>query len=69
MNHFSAKNSALLAEMQELGFSQGLIVIALRFFEQYNSATNDALIYLYENKPNEQQFIEYMAQLYKTQQK
>lgn len=59
----TSKESALLAQMQDLGYSNGMIVTTMRILGQSKMAQNDALLYLYEEQPSENQFIEYVAGL------
>ena len=59
----TSKESAILAQMQDLGYSQGIIVTAMRIFSQSKVAQEDALLYLYEKRPSEEEFIEYIASL------
>ena len=44
----TSKESALLAQMQDLGYSNGMIVTAMRILVQSKAAQDDALLYLYE---------------------
>lgn len=59
----TAKESALLAQMQDLGYSHGMVVTALRLLGQSPEAIEDALLYLYDNQPSEKEFVEYLAEL------
>ncbi|MBP7984037.1 hypothetical protein [Parabacteroides leei] len=59
----TSKESAILAQMQDLGYSQGIIVTAMRILSQSNIAQEDALLYLYDESPSEDEFIEYIATL------
>ena len=59
----TSKESAILAQMQDLGYSQGIIVTAMRIFSQSKVAQEDALLYLYDERPSGEEFIEYIASL------
>lgn len=59
----NSKESALLAQMQDLGYSHGLVVTALQLLGQSPESVEDALLYLYDNQPPEKAFIEYIANL------
>lgn len=59
----NAKESALLAQMQDLGYSHGMVVIALQLLGQSPEAVEDALLYLYDNQPSEKDFVEYLADM------
>lgn len=59
----TSKESALLTQMQDLGYSNGMIVIAMRILSQSKAAQDDALLYLYDEHPSEDEFIEYVAGL------
>ena len=49
----TSKESALFAQMQDLGYSHGMVVTALQLLGQSPEAVEDALLYLYDNKPSE----------------
>lgn len=59
----TSKESALLTQMQDLGYSNGMIVTAMRILSQSKAAQDDALLYLYDEHPSEDEFIEYEAGL------
>lgn len=59
----TSKESALLAQMQDLGYSNGMIVTAMRILVQSKAAQDDALLYLYDEQPSGNQFIDYIASL------
>ena len=59
----TSKESALLAQMQDLGYSNGMIVTAMRILVQSKAAQDVALLYLYDEQPSENQFIDYIASL------
>lgn len=62
----TSKESALLAQMQDLGYSHGLVVTALRLLGQSPVAVEDALLYLYDSQPSEKEFVEYLADMCKS---
>ena len=59
----NSKESALLAQMQDLGYSQGMITTAFQIVSQSSEAVEDALSYLYDNQPSEKGFVEYLADI------
>ena len=59
----NSKESALLAQMQDLGYSQGMITTAFQIVSQSSEAVEDALSYLYDNQPSEKDFEEYLADI------
>lgn len=59
----NSKESALLAQMQDLGYSQGMIATDFHIVSQSPEAVEDALLYLYDNKPSEKAFVEYLADM------
>lgn len=59
----TANEQALFAEMQRLGYSHGLCVTALQILAQSKSAVSDMLVYLNEEEPTENVFIEQLAKL------
>lgn len=63
----TSKESALLAQMQDLGYSNGMIVTVMRILSQSKAAQDDALIYLDDEKPSESQFIDYISELCSSQ--
>ncbi len=54
--------SALVAQMQELDYSQGMIVTALHILSNSKELSRDALLYLVEEQPSEEDFISYISQ-------
>ena len=54
---------ALLAQMQDLGYSHGLCVTALQILSQSKQAVSDMLAYLYDERPTEEEFIEEIARI------
>lgn len=59
----TSKEFALLAQMQDLGYSNDMIVTAMRILSQSKAAQDDTLLYLYDEQPSETEFIEYVADL------
>lgn len=59
----TAKESAIYAQFQDLGYSQGMILTAMRILSQSKSAQEEILLYLYDNQPSEKEFIEYLAEI------
>lgn len=57
----SSNESALLALMQDLGYSHGMIVTAMRILSQSKPALDEVLLYLYDEKPSEDEFVRYIA--------
>ncbi len=57
----TAKESAIFAQLQDLGYSQGLILTAMRILSQSKIAQEEVLLYLYDNQPTEKEFIEHLA--------
>ena len=53
----TGNEQALLAQMQDLGYSHGLCVTALQILSQSKQAVSDLLAYIYDEKPSEEQFI------------
>ncbi|MGL5957617.1 MAG: hypothetical protein ACRCZZ_03315 [Phocaeicola sp.] len=59
----SSKEATLLAQMQDLGYSHGMVMTALKILNQSREAQDDALLFLYDEKPSEKEFIEYIASI------
>ncbi len=59
----TARESAIYAQFQDLGYSQGMILTAMRILSQSKSAQEEMLLYLYDNRPSEKEFIEYLAEI------
>ena len=59
----TAKESAIYAQFQDSGYSQGMILTAMRILSQSESAQEDILLYLYDNQPTEKEFIEDLAEI------
>lgn len=47
--------------MQDMGYSHGLCVTALQTLSQSRQAISDMLLYIYDERPFEKQFIAEMA--------
>lgn len=59
----TSKESSLFAQMQNLGFSDGIIMVALNILKASIDAQDDALFYLYDKTPSENDFLEYLADI------
>lgn len=59
----TSKDPVLFAQMQDLGYSHGMIMTALKILNQSREAQDDALLFLYDEKPSEKEFIEYIASI------
>lgn len=59
----TGNEQALLAQMQDLGYSHGLCVTALQILSQSRQAVSDMLCYLYEEQPSEKEFIGRIADI------
>ena len=59
---------ALFAQMQELGYSHGLCITALQVLSQDKLAVSEMLVYLYEEQPSEEVFINEIARICETYQ-
>lgn len=59
----TGNEQALLAQMQYLGYSHGLCVTALQILSQSKQAVSDMLVYIYDEKPSEEQFIAEIARI------
>lgn len=57
----TAKESAIFAQLQDFGYSQGLILTTMRILCQSKIAQEEVLLYLYDNQPTEKEFIEHLA--------
>lgn len=53
----TGNEQALLAQMQDLGYSHGLCVTAIQILSQSKQAVSDVLAYIYEKRPSEEEFI------------
>jgi hypothetical protein len=54
---------ALLAQMQNMGYSHGLCITALQILSQSKQAVSEMLAYIYEEQPTEQEFIAEIARI------
>ena len=54
---------ALLAQMQDMGYSHGLCITALQILSQSKQAVSEMLAYIYDEQPTEQEFIAEIARI------
>ena len=59
----TANEQALLAQMQDLGYSHGLCITALQILSQDKLAVSDMLAFIYDEQPSEEDFIKEMARM------
>ena len=59
----TGNDQALLAQMQDLGYSHGLCVTALQILSQSKQAVSDMLAYIYDEQPSEEEFIAEIAKI------
>lgn len=59
----TGNEQALLAQMQDLGYSHGLCVTALQILSQSKQAVSDMLAYIYDEQPSEEEFIAEIARI------
>lgn len=59
----TGNEQALLAQMQDLGYSHGLCVTAIQILSQSKQAVSDMLAYIYEKQPSEEEFIAEIARI------
>lgn len=59
----TGNEQALMAQMQDLGYSHGLCVTALQILSQSKQAVSDMLAYIYDEQPSEEQFIAEIAKI------
>ena len=59
----TTNESALLAEMQNMGYSYGLCITALHILSQSKLAVSDMLAFIYDECPSEDEFIQEMARI------
>lgn len=64
----TTNEQALFAQMQDLGYSHGLCLTALRILSQDKRAVSEMLAYLYEEQPSEETFISEIARICETYQ-
>ena len=61
----TCNEQALLAQMQDLGYSHGLCVTAIQILSQSKQAVSDMLAYIYDEQPSEEEFIVEIARICK----
>ena len=61
----TGNEQALLAQMQDLGYSHGICVTAIQILSQSKQAVSDMLAYIYDEQPSEEEFIVEMARICK----
>lgn len=61
----TGNEQALLAQMQDLGYSHGLCVTALQILSQSKQAVSDMLAYIYDDQPSKKEFIAEIARICK----
>ena len=59
----TGNEQALLAQMQDRGYSHGLCVTALQILSQSKQAVSDMLAYIYDEQPSEEEFIAEIARI------
>lgn len=59
----TSNEQALLAQMQDMGYSHGLCMIALQILAQSKQAVADMLAYIYDERPTEKEFIAEIARI------
>ena len=59
----TGNEQALLAQMQDLGYSHGLCVTAIQILSQSKQAVSDMLAYIYDEQPSEEKFIAEIARI------
>ena len=61
----TGNEQALLAQMQDLGYSHGICVTAIQILSQSKHAVSDMLAYIYDEQPSEEEFIVEIARICK----
>ena len=61
----TGNEQALLAQMQDLGYSHDLCVTAIQILSQSKQAVSDMLAYIYDEQPSEEEFIVEIARICK----
>ena len=61
----TGNEQALLAQMQDQGYSHGLCVTAIQILSQSKQAVSDMLAYIYDEQPSEEEFIVEIARIFK----
>ena len=59
----TSNEQALLAQMQDLGYSHGLCVTTIPILSQSKQAICDMLAYIYDEQPSEEEFIAEIARI------
>ena len=59
----TGNEQALLAQMQDLGYSHGLCVTAIQILSQSKQAVSAMLAYIYDEQPSEEEFIAEIARI------
>lgn len=59
----SNNEQALLAQMQNMGYSHGLCITTLQILSQSKLAVSEMLAYIYDEQPTEQEFIAEIARI------
>lgn len=59
----SSKESALLALMQEEGYTMGIINLTLHVLDDEKEALDEMILYIDDNHPNEDDFIDHLAEV------
>ena len=59
----TSNEQALLAQMQDMGYSHGLCMTALQILSQSKQAVSDMLAYIYDEQPTELEFISGIARI------
>lgn len=62
----TGNEQALYAEMQNIGYSYGLCMTALKILSASPQAVSDMLAYLYDEQPSEEMFIAEIARICET---
>ena len=58
----TTKESAIYG-LLDFGYSQGMILTAMKILSQSKAAQEEVVLYLYDNQPTEKEFIEYLADI------
>lgn len=59
----TGNEQALLAQMQDLGYSHGICVTAIQILSQSKQAVSDMLAYIYDEQPSEAEFMAEIARI------
>lgn len=59
----TGNEQALYAEMQNMGYSYGLCMTALKILSTSQQAVSDMLAYLYDEQPSKEMFIAEIARI------